>query len=230
MRIIAQPLSPDHLLNAMEKLRPHVLILSSGFLPDPEQMRKITSLAGERQIAILILTENAEITPQFIPWGVQGVFYRSIKTDTLIEGVRRLSQGGRFLQMHAAAEICADLVGERVTSKLSSRELRVISAVVQGRRNSEIAAQMGTTVPLLKKILRTIFDKTGVSGRLELALFVVHHQVLAHAAAEQHQDIPALPALTPQRKAKFRVAAAAAAMNSSLPNNVPWLPLPPKSA
>ena len=58
--------------------------------------------------------------------------------------------------------------------------------------------QMGTTVPLLKKMIRTIFDKTGVSGRLELALFVVHHQVLAHAAAEQHLDFPALPALTPR--------------------------------
>lgn len=230
MRIIAQPLSPDHLLNAIERLRPHVLILSSGFLPDPEQVRKITGIAGERQIAILVLTENAENTPQFIPWGVQGVFYRSIKGEMLIEGVRRLSQGGRFLQMHAAAEISADLVGERVTSKLSSRELKIISAVVQGLRNSEIAMQMGTTVPLLKKMIRTIFDKTGVSGRLELALFVVHHQVLAHAAAEQHLDFPALPALTPQRRARFSVAAAAASMRPSLPKTNAFFPHPPKSA
>lgn len=228
MRIIAQALSPDHLLNAIEKLRPHVLILSSGFLADPNQLRKITTIAGERQIAILVLTENAETAQQFIPWGVQGVFYRSIRTDMLIEGIRRLSQGGRFLQMHAAAEICADLVGERVTSKLSLRELRVVAAVVHGYRNSEIAAQLGTTVPLLKKILRTIFDKTGSSGRLELALFVVHHQVLAHAAAEQHREFPALPALSLQRRAKFRVAAPA--INSSIPNNVSLLPLPPKSA
>jgi len=228
MRIIAQPLTPDHLLNSLEKLRPHVLILSSGFLPHAEQVRKITGLASERNVAILVLTENADVAPQFIPWGVQGVFYRSIKAETLIEGVRRLSQGGRFLQMHAAAEICADLVGERVTSKLSLRELKVISAVVRGHRNSEIAAQLGMTVPLLKKILHTIFDKTGVSGRLELALFVVHHQVLAHAAAEQHLDFAALPAVSPQRKAKFRIAAAAGAMNSSLPNIVPSFPLPPK--
>ena len=230
MRIIAQPLSPDHLLNAVEKLRPHVLILSSGFLPEDEQMRKITSLANERNCAILVLTENSDIAPQLIPWGVQGVFYRSIKAETLIEGVRQLSRGGRFLQMHASAEVCTDLVGERVTSKLSARELKVISAVVQGHKNSEIAAQMGTTVPLLKKILRTIFDKTGVSGRLELALFVVHHQVLAHAAAEQHLQFPQLPAMASQRRAKFRVAAAAAALNSGVPNTVSLRPLPPKSA
>jgi DNA-binding NarL/FixJ family response regulator len=230
MRIIAQPLSPEHLLNAVERLRPHVLVLSSGFFPDPEQVRTITGIAGERQIAILVLTDNAESTPHFIPLGVQGVFYRSIKGEMLIEGVRRLAQGGRFLQMHAAAEISADLVGERVTSKLSSRELKIISAIAQGCRNSEIAKQMGTSVPLLKKMIRTIFDKTGVSGRLELALFVVHHQVLAHAAAEQHLDFPALPALTPQRRAKFSVAAAAASMSPSLPKTTTYLPHPPKSA
>jgi DNA-binding NarL/FixJ family response regulator len=230
MRIIAQPLSPDHLLNAIERLRPHVLILSSGFLPDSEQTRKVTGIAGERQIAVLVLTENIENTPEFIPLGVQGVFYRSIKGEMLIEGVRRLSQGGRFLQMHAAAEISADLIGERVTSKLSCRELKIISAVVRGYRNSDIALQMGTTVPLLKKMIRTIFDKTGVSGRLELALFVVHHQVLAHAAAEQHLEFPALPALTLQRRARFSVPAAANSINSSLPKTAAFLPNPPKLA
>ena len=231
MRIIAQPLSPDHLLNAIERLRPHVLILSSGFLSDPEQVRKITGMAGERQIAILVLTENAENTPQFIPWGVQGVFYRSIKGDMLIEGVRRLSQGGRFLQMHAAAEISADLVGERVTSKLSSTRVEDYLCRSPGLTGTrEIAMQMGTTVPLLKKMIRTIFDKTGVSGRLELALFVVHHQVLAHAAAEQHLDFSALPALTPQRRARFSVAAAAASMSPALPKTNAFFPHPPKSA
>ena len=230
MRIIAQPLSYDHLLNAVERLRPRVLILSSGFVDDPEQMRQITSLANERNIAILVLTENSDAAPQFIPWGVQGVFYRSVKAEALLEGVRQLARGGRFLQMHASAEICADIdmVGERVTSRLCSRELKVISAVVRGYRNSEIAAQLGTTVPLLKKILHTIFDKTGVSGRLELALFVVHHQSLAHAAAEQHLNFPALPAPISQRRAKCRVAAAA--ISAALPNNVFPLPVPPKSA
>jgi DNA-binding NarL/FixJ family response regulator len=193
MRILAQPYSAEHLFNAVDKLRPHVLILSTGFIPSEDDLRRLTGTAGERQIAILMLTENDQRTPHLVPFGVQGVFYRSVKGEMLIEGVRRLAQGGRYLQMHAAAEISADLVGERVTSQLSRRELKVVAAVVQGYRNSEIAKTLGVTVPMIKKLTRSIFDKTGVSGRLELALFVIHHQVLAHAAAEQAMQ-PGIPA------------------------------------
>ena len=208
MRIIAQPLSADHLMNALEKLRPHVLVISSGFVNDPETLKRVTGVASERQIAILVLTENTEPSPNFVPWGAQGVFYRSIKASTLVTGVRQLSQGGRFLQMHAAAELTADLVGERVTSQLSRRELKIISAVVQGYKNSEIASEMGMTVPLIKRMIRGIFDKTGVSGRLELALFVVHHQVLAQAAAAQRL-FPDFSNGPRQLKKALRVAASA---------------------
>ncbi len=224
MRILAQPLSPEHLLNVMEKLRPHVLVISSGFVYESETLRHITGKAGERQIAILVLTENDEQSPEFVPWGAQGVFYRSIKGATLVAGVRQLSRGGRFLQMHAAAELTADLVGERVTSQLCRRELRIISAVVQGYKNSEIALEMGMTVPLIKRMIRGIFDKTGVSGRLELALFVVHHQVLAQAAAA-HRAIPDLSNGRQLKKA-LRVAAEA---STSLPGISGFLP-PPRSA
>jgi len=220
MRIIAQPLTAEHLLNALDKLRPHVLVISSGFVEDPETLRNITGMAGERQIAILVLTENDEQSPQFVPWGAQGVFYRSIKGATLVTGVRQLSRGGRFLQMHAAAELTADLVGERVTSQLSRRELRIISAVVQGYKNSEIASEMGMTVPLIKRMIRGIFDKTGVSGRLELALFVVHHQVLAQAAAAQRSipDVASGP-----HKFKKALGVAATAASSSLPKIVGFI-------
>jgi DNA-binding NarL/FixJ family response regulator len=220
MRIIAQPHSADHLLNALEKLRPHVLIISSGFVSEPERLQKITGVASERQVAILVLTENNEQSPEFVPWGAQGVFYRSIKGSTLVDGVRRLASGGRFLQMHAAAELTADLVGERVTSQLSRRELRIVSAVVQGYKNSEIASEMGMTVPLVKRMIRGIFDKTGVSGRLELALFVVHHQSLAQAAAA-HRVLPSLPLGSKPLKQALRVASTPSSLNSEFPNTRP---------
>jgi hypothetical protein len=45
--------------------------------------------------------------------------------------------------------------------------------------------RLGTSEQMIKNLVRVIFDKTGVSDRLELALFVMHHQVLATAAASQ---------------------------------------------
>jgi DNA-binding NarL/FixJ family response regulator len=192
MRVVAHPVSTSHLLNAIEKLGPHVVILSSGFLADPSDIHTITAMAGEYHVPVLMLTQNnAESSPQFIPVNVQGVFYRSVTGSALVEGVRRLAQGGRYVQMHASAEVSPDLVGQRVTSRLSRRELKIVAAIVRGYKNREIADELRTTVPLVKKMIGVIYDKTGVSGRLELALFVVHHQVLAQAAAAEQpeQDI-----------------------------------------
>ena len=48
----------------------------------------------------------------------------------------------------------------------------------------EIAQRLGTTEQVIKNYLRSVYDKTGVSDRLELALFTIHHKILAAAAAE----------------------------------------------
>jgi len=45
-------------------------------------------------------------------------------------------------------------------------------------RNKEIAYQVGTTEQVIKNYLRKIYDKLGVSDRLELALYCLHHELL----------------------------------------------------
>jgi DNA-binding NarL/FixJ family response regulator len=54
---------------------------------------------------------------------------------------------------------------------------------VQGYKNKEIASQLGTTEQVIKNYLRNVYDKIGVSDRLELALFTIHHRILNEAAA-----------------------------------------------
>jgi DNA-binding CsgD family transcriptional regulator len=71
-----------------------------------------------------------------------------------------------------------DSVGLRVRQRLTLDELSIVSYVVQGHKNRDIAIRLGTTEQSVKYALRKIFDKTGVFGRLELALFVMHHRTL----------------------------------------------------
>jgi len=54
---------------------------------------------------------------------------------------------------------------------------------VQGYKNRDIAMQLYTSEQMVKNALRNIFDKIGVSDRLELALFTIHHRILAQATA-----------------------------------------------
>jgi len=182
VRIVGQPQSPEQLLNALDKLRPRVLILASSFLSFLSDIREV---ALRYQIAILVLCDNTENAADFMRMGVQGVIYRSASGSMVVDAVRRLAQGQSFMQgPHSTEpEVNEDLVGARVRKRLSERELRIIAAIVQGYKNREIAMQLYTSEQVIKNALRNIFDKIGVSDRLELALFVVHHRILAQATA-----------------------------------------------
>jgi len=181
IRIVGQPQSAEQLRNALEKLRSRVLILSTSFLP---LLPDIQEIANGRNIALLMLVENTETASDFMRLGVQGVIYRSASGNVVVEAVRRLSRGEPFLQGPTMeGEVSDDLVGARVKDRLSDRELRIIAAVVQGYKNRDIANQLYTSEQMVKNALRNIFDKIGVSDRLELALFTIHHRILAQATA-----------------------------------------------
>src|SRR5207247_10426491 len=75
------------------------------------------------------------------------------------------------------------MVGLRVRDRLTAKELRIVALIVQGYKNKEIATQLGTTEQVIKNYLRNVYDKIGVSDRLELALFTIHHRILNEAAA-----------------------------------------------
>jgi len=191
VRIVGQPRSPEQMLNALERLRTHVLLISTTFLP---MFVEIQEMAARHSTAILVLAENGEEAAAFVAMGVQGVVYRSINGATIVEAVRRLARGETFVHSpnSAVTEISEDLVGTRVRDRLSEKELRIVAAVVRGFKNREIAIQLYTTEQVVKNALRVIFDKIGVSDRLELALFVLHHRMLAHATAAVRlgNDVP----------------------------------------
>jgi DNA-binding NarL/FixJ family response regulator len=182
IRIVGQPQSPEQLLNALDRLRSHVLILSTSF---PSSLPEIQAVASRHRTALLMLAENAEHASDFMRMGVQGVIYRSACVNIAIEAVRRLSRCQSFVQSWKSddTDVGEDLVGARVLDRLSDRELRITAAVVQGYKNREIGLQLSTSEQMIKNALRVIFDKIGVSDRLELVLFVVHHRTLDQATA-----------------------------------------------
>jgi len=56
--------------------------------------------------------------------------------------------------------------------------MAIITCITQGKRNKEIAFQLGTTEQVIKNYLRKIYDKLGVSDRLELALYCLHNKII----------------------------------------------------
>jgi DNA-binding NarL/FixJ family response regulator len=113
------------------------------------------------------------------------VVYRNVTGNALVECIEQVSKGQTFVQdaLSPVANTDDDLVGARVRDRLTPKELRIVALIVQGFKNKEIATQLGTTEQVIKNYLRNVYDKIGVSDRLELALFTLHHRILAEAAA-----------------------------------------------
>jgi len=99
--------------------------------------------------------------------------FRSVTGPALVECVRRVAAGDSWLPTQAAPPeaIEEDLVGARVRDRLTPKEMRIVALIVQGCKNREIAIRLKTTEQVIKNYLRSIYDKTGVGDRLELALF-----------------------------------------------------------
>jgi DNA-binding NarL/FixJ family response regulator len=65
---------------------------------------------------------------------------------------------------------------------LTARERQIVSAVVDAYQNKEIAEKFAISEKTVKHHLTNIFNKIGVSNRLELALFAMHHHLDRSAA------------------------------------------------
>jgi DNA-binding NarL/FixJ family response regulator len=107
--------------------------------------------------------------------------------------VRRVAAGDTWKPLQPAiAEVPEDdMVGTRVLQLLKPKEIRIVALIIQGCSNREIALRLKTTEQVIKNCLRSIFDKTGVSDRLELALFIIRHRVLAQMAWEMGNRLEA---------------------------------------
>jgi DNA-binding NarL/FixJ family response regulator len=208
IRIVGQPQTQEQMLNALERLRSHILLVSTNFLPYFNEIRSLTAAHDTR---ILILAEQNDEAAAFIAMGAHGVVYRSISGPVVVDAVRRLARGETCIHSPYAStgEVSDDMVGIRVRDRLSEKELRIVAAVVRGYKNREIAAQLSTSEQVVKNSLRMIFDKIGVSDRLELALFVLHHRMLAHATASVKIEPD-----PPRPKRRVRMQLPAVEMNS----------------
>ena len=182
MRIVAQCDDAARLMTTVAGFRAAIVIFSSAMGTDLKKLLPCIREAGSRAILVIGKTEgvSAEDTAS-----LHGIVHRCVTGPELVETVRKVSRGQRAIDRAPLAEMpLQDAVGARVRDRLTPRELQIVALISQGCKNKDIAAKLGTKEQVVKNYLRSVYDKTGVSDRLELALFTLHHHVLADAAAK----------------------------------------------
>ncbi len=189
-RIIAQCADLERMMHAISSFPGAIVLFASSLRPDMNRLRMMLETAGSRAV---VIAENNESATAYLHQGFRGVVFRNVTGSSLVECVRRVSVGETWVppQLAIAEAPEEDMVGTRVRDRLTPKEMRIVALIVQGCKNREIAQRLKTTEQVIKNYLRSIYDKTGVSDRLELALFTIHHRVLAQAAAEMGSKLEA---------------------------------------
>ncbi len=183
IRLIAQCDDAQKLSSAVEAHRGVIVLFASGLVRHdlPGLLERINQ-AGSRAI---LIGENGEEIPEPVARLLHGVVFRSVAGSDLVDCVRRVTRGQRCMAIANVTTIQnPDSVGARVRDRLTPKEMQIVALIVQGCKNKDIALQLNTKEQVIKNYLRAIYDKTGVSDRLELALFTIHHKVLADEAAK----------------------------------------------
>jgi DNA-binding NarL/FixJ family response regulator len=182
MRIVAQCEDITKLWSALESLRNSVVLVASSLHPEVPSLVERAHVVGGR---VVLVAENSEQVAGETVRELDGIVCRNIAGVDLVDCVRHVARGQRYIQRaNVTALHSTDSVGARVRDRLTPKEMQIVALIVQGCKNKEIALQLGTKEQVIKNYLRGIYDKTGVSDRLELALFTIHHRVLAEAAAK----------------------------------------------
>jgi DNA-binding NarL/FixJ family response regulator len=186
--VVGEASDGDEAITQTLELLPDILLLDLYMprLPGLEAMRAIMS--GSPRVKILLLT--ATITTQQIiealQIGARGIILKDALVDHLTTAIRSVVGGDYWIGGKRVVNLVGALhelmqqaaVPERKTYGLTPRELEVVGCIVEGCSNRDVAKQFAISEETVKRHLSNIFDKTGVSTRLELALFAIAHQLV----------------------------------------------------
>jgi DNA-binding NarL/FixJ family response regulator len=187
IRIAAQCDDMAKLFAALDTLRGAIVMAASSLHPNLQDLLARVQASGSR---LILVTENSERIAETTSVLIHGLLCRNVGGTDLVDCVRQVGRGQRFVQRSNLATMqTTDNVGARVRDRLTPKEMQIVALIVQGCKNKDIAQQLGTKEQVIKNYLRAIYDKTGVSDRLELALFTIHHRALAEAATRAGQMI-----------------------------------------
>ena len=203
IRVVAQAESLDNLFAALQRFPTDVVLLEGQLIAGtidaiPEFVRR----APEAKLIVQVTESDESNTVELYRRGVRGVVPRSISPDLLVKCVRKIAAGETWIDNQSISWVIEAyrsqaqmLTNPRTQPRLSEKELAIIGCITRGMRNKEIAYQIGTTEQVIKNYLRKVYDKLGVSDRLELALYCLHHEILRNetSAAEMAFADPGMP-------------------------------------
>ena len=174
-------------VSMVEKLDPDVVLLDLR-MPGMDgfgALQRMQRLGRKTRVIVLTASEDKNEFVQAMKLGCSGIVLKQTAADLIVKSIRKVHAGEIWLDSHTTAAVMRQFaspsevgapstVRARDRSPLSMREREIVALVAQGYKNKEMAEKMFISEQTVKNHLHNIFDKLGVSDRLELALYAIH--------------------------------------------------------
>jgi DNA-binding NarL/FixJ family response regulator len=186
-KVIGEARDGAEAVKLARQLKPEIMLLDLAMPRHPglEALRELSSGSENGSVRVILLTaaiEQKQIV-EALQLGARGIVMKDSATQVLLKAIDAVLNGQYWVNLQSVSNLLAYLKAMTESSVqdekkrkfgLTPRELEIVSAVVAGLANKEIAAYFKISEDTVKHHLSNIFDKLGVSTRLELALFAVN--------------------------------------------------------
>ena len=192
--VIAQAQDGREVLEILQQCEPDILLLDLKMpgLDGLATLQRLQQSRNKTRVIVLTASDDKNEFVQAMKLGTSGIVLKQTATELLIKSIRKVHAGEIWLDSHTTAAVIRQFVAaeeppaappvaptsrERERSPLSQREREIVALVAQGFKNKEMAEKMFISEQTVKNHLHNIFDKLGVSDRLELALYAIHNNL-----------------------------------------------------
>ena len=192
--VVAQAQDGRQVLDVLQQHEPDILLLDLKMpgLDGLATLQRLQASKNKTRVIVLTASDDKNEFVQAMKLGTSGIVLKQTATELLIKSIRKVHAGEIWLDSHTTAAVIRQFVAndeapaplappppsrDRDRSPLSQREREIVSLVAQGFKNKEMAEKMFISEQTVKNHLHNIFDKLGVSDRLELALYAIHNNL-----------------------------------------------------
>jgi two-component system, NarL family, nitrate/nitrite response regulator NarL len=193
--VVAQASDGRQVLEVLQQLEPDILLLDLKMpgLDGLATLQRLQAARNKTRVIVLTASDDKNEFVQAMKLGTSGIVLKQTATELLIKSIRKVHAGEIWLDSHTTAAVIRQFVAneepppqpvpqsapprDRERSPLSQREREIVALVAQGFKNKEMAEKMFISEQTVKNHLHNIFDKLGVSDRLELALYAIHNNL-----------------------------------------------------
>jgi DNA-binding NarL/FixJ family response regulator len=185
-RVVAFASSTVEVLTPLHQKRPQVAVISSDLQDGPLSglriLHRIQRTHPETKVLVVMTSPDKKLVIDAFRLGAVGVFSRNGPFDLLCKSIEVVARGQIWAnaeELHYVLRVFAKSpkplkLDRKVESRVTVREAAVVGLAVEGLSNREIAQQLALTEHTVKNYLFRVFDKLGVSNRVELVLACLH--------------------------------------------------------